>query len=500
MPAERHTSKDETMHTTETDELCYTPASQLAQMIRDRTLSPVELVDALLDRIERVEPAINSYVAVDRDGARKAASRAAEDLLVKEKEELGVLHGVPISFKDLTPTAGLRTTFGSEVFANHVPEHDALIVTRAKAAGAITLGKTTTPEFGSGSVTESRLTGITRNPWNTDYTTGGSSGGAAAATVAGISPLATGSDGGGSIRVPSSLCGAVGLKASTGRIPHSNEFDPFQVVTTVGPITRTVADNALLLSVMAGYDPYQPYSIPDSPDFMAAVTNPDVRGLRIAYSRDLGAGPVQAEVLDAMDAAARAFEELGAIVDIVDISLPEPMDYFVSYWGQQAAMEIHEDGADLNALTELAHLVVAAARRLSVDDFIETSFIKRSAIFRAFADVFSTHDLMIWPTTKMTAYPHHATAGAPTHIGEHKIVVPDKYDPEMYGALQNQMFTEAISHAGLPAITVPAAFTPDGLPVGLQIASRQYDDYGVLHAAAAYELARPWTSHRPDLR
>lgn len=487
------------MNYTEADDLCYTPAAELARLIRERELSPVEITDALLDRIKRVDPAINSYVTVDHDGARKAAATAADEVLAKEKNDLGALHGVPISFKDLTQTAGLRTTFGSEVFADHVPDQDALIVSRAKAAGAITLGKTTTPEFGSGSVTESRLTGITRNPWNTEYTTGGSSGGAAAATAAGISPLATGSDGGGSIRVPSSLCGTVGLKASSGRIPHSTEFDPFQVVTTVGPITRTVTDNALLLSVIAGYDPYQPYSIPDSPDFMAAVTNPDVRGLRIAYSRDLGAGPVQAEVITALDAAAAAFEELGATVDLVEIALPDPMDYFVSYWGQQAAMEIQEEGADLSALTDLAHLVVAAARKLSVDDFITTSFTHRSAIFRAFADVFSSYDLMIWPTTKMVAYPHHGVAGAPTHIGEHKIEVPAKYDPTMYGALQNQMFTEAVSHAGLPAITVPAGFTPDGLPVGLQIASRQYNDYGVLRAAAAFELARPWAARRPTL-
>jgi Asp-tRNA(Asn)/Glu-tRNA(Gln) amidotransferase A subunit family amidase len=481
------------------DDLCFTPARELAALIRERELSPVELVDALLDRIDRVDPAINCYVTVDREGARNAAAQVADSLLTRDKGELGPLYGVPISYKDLTPTAGLRTTFGSELFADHVPDQDALIVARAKAAGAITLGKTTTPEFGSDGVTESRLTGITRNPWNTDYTTGGSSGGAAAATVAGISPLATGSDGGGSIRVPSSLCGAVGLKASSGRIPHSIEFDSFNVVTTVGPITRTVADNALLLSVIAGYDRYQPYSIPDKPDFLAAVTNPDVRGRRIAYSLDLGAGPIQAEVREAVDAAAKTFEELGAIVEPVDISLPDPMDYFVSYWGQQAAVEAVEEGVDLSALSDLGAAVVAAARKLTTDDFVRTSFQTRSAIFRAFADVFANHELMIWPTTKMVAYPHHAVAGAPTHIGAHEIAVPEKYDPEMYRGLQNQMFTEAVSHAGLPAITVPAGFTPEGLPAGLQLASHQYDDWGVLRAAAAFEQARPWAARRPPL-
>jgi Asp-tRNA(Asn)/Glu-tRNA(Gln) amidotransferase A subunit family amidase len=479
------------------DDLCFTPATELVHMIRARDVSPVEIVDALLDRIERVDPLVNAFVTLDAEAAREHAARATDEVMAKDPRELGPLHGIPTTFKDLTETAGLRTTFGSEKYADHIPDEDALIVARTRSAGAIVLGKTTTPEFGSGSVTESRLTGITNNPWNLELTTGGSSGGAAASVVAGMGPLATGSDGGGSIRVPSSLCGAVGLKASSGRIPHSIEGPAFELVGVVGPITRTVADNALFLSVLAGYDPQQPHSLPDRPDFLRAVDAPSVAGMRIAYSKDLGAGPVEPDVGVALDAAAAAFADLGAVVETIEISLPDPLDYFVSYWGQLALYE--KDGVSAEDLTDLGQEVVALARKLKVEDFIETAFVTRSAIFAAFARVFDHYDLMIWPTTKMVAYPHHAVVGAPTHIGPHEIEVPSKYPASMVGAVQNQMFTEAVSHAGLPAISIPAGFTPGGLPVGLQIASRQYDDYGVLNAAAAFEQARPWTDRRPAL-
>lgn len=485
------------MDTAAADELCFTPATELAARIRNRELSPVELVDALLSRIERVEPVLNTYVTVLAEQARAAAATAADEVVALPPEALGPLHGVPVSIKDLTPTKGIRTTYGSPRFADHVPDEDALIVTRIREAGAILLGKTTTPEFGLHSVTESELTGVTRNPWHPDRTTGGSSGGAAAAVAAGISPLATGSDGGGSIRVPAALCGVVGLKASPGRIPNGAESSPYDTVSVVGPITRTVADNALLLSVVAGYDPDQPFSIPDKPDFVAAIREASVAGLKVAYSPDLGAGPIEPDVATAVAAAARAFEELGAAVEEVAISLPDPVDYFLATWGPLIAVDLREMGLTHDMVPAHTADFVRAAEKLTLDDYVTAAFTTRAEIRRVFATVFDTYDLMIWPTTKMTAYPHVGDRGGPAQIAGVEVGGRGHLSDVLVRTLQNQLFTEAVAHAGYPAITVPAGFTQEGLPVGLQIAGRQYDDVAVLRAAAAFEAVRPWADHRP---
>ncbi|MFG2731587.1 amidase [Streptomyces canus] len=481
------------------NDLCFTPATELAAMIKKRELSPVELVEAVLARAERVEPTVNAYVTLLADEARAAAARAADQVVNTAGDELGALHGIPLAIKDLTPTKGIRTTFGSVQFKDHVPQEDALIVTRARAAGAILLGKTTTAEFGMHSVTETELTGITRNPWNPERTVGGSSGGSAAAVAAGIGPLATGSDGGGSIRVPAAMCGVVGLKASPGRIPHSVEFNAYETSAVVGPITRTVADNALLLSVLAGYDPHQPFSIPDKPDFPAAVLGASVAGLRVAYSPDLGAGPVEPEVARAVEEAVRAFEELGASVEPVDIALPDPVEYFLRYWGSLSRMEFEHVGASVDDAGPLMADFVRATEKFTATDFARTAFVTRAEIRRAFATVFDTYDLMIWPTTKMAAYPHVGDRGGPAEVAGVSVHGRHGLSDLTVRALQNQLFTEAVSHAGYPALTVPAGFTAEGLPVGLQIASRQYDDVAVLRAGAAFEAARPWADKRPSL-
>lgn len=233
------------------DLLCDMPATELARAIRERAVSPVEAVQAVLARIERVDPLVNAFVTVTAEQALTAAREAERQVTATSAEQLAPLHGVPITVKDLTDTAGVRTTYGSVAFKDHVPQRDTLAWSRLKAAGAILVGKTCTPEFGALGVTESPLTGITNNPWDTSRTAGGSSGGAAAAVASGLAPLAWGSDGGGSIRIPASCCGVVGLKASTGRIPVYGEGDVYGLVSTSGPLTRTVADAALMLHVTA---------------------------------------------------------------------------------------------------------------------------------------------------------------------------------------------------------------------------------------------------------
>src|SRR5262245_15011512 len=287
------------------DELCWTSAADLAAAIRDRKLSPVEVTNALLARIDAVNPRVNAYCTVVADRAR-AEARAAE-AAVMHGNALGPLHGVPISFKDLTPTAGIRTTFGSKIFEHHVPEDDAIVVERARAAGAILIGKTNTPEFGCKGVTDNLIFGHTRNPWRLDRVAGGSSGGAAAAVAAGLGSIAEGSDLAGSVRIPAAVCGVVGLKPSLGRGARWPTLNAWTGLSHVGPLTRTVRDAALALSVWARPDERDPQSLPATGEDFARAAEGGARGLRIGFSSDLGYAPVDPEVRSITGAAAKVF-------------------------------------------------------------------------------------------------------------------------------------------------------------------------------------------------
>lgn len=481
-----------TSRTSEIDDLCFTPAVDLALALRRKELSSREIVEALLDRIDRVNPGVNAFVTLLAEQALGQARAADHKAVTHAGAELGALHGLPVTVKDLTPTAGVRTTFGHPAFRDHVPNEDGVIWARLKAAGAILLAKTATPAFGEHSITESKVHGVTNNPWDRTRTVGGSSGGAAASVAAGMGPLATGSDGGGSIRVPSALCGVVGLKASRGRIPYRGDGSPLDQVTVVGPITRTVRDNAMMLNVIAGPDPYEMFALQDSGfDYLAALAGASVAGLRIAYSPDLGAPPIEPEVREVVRQAALAFDsDLGAHVDEVAIELPDPLDYFADWWSPQAAMSFE----DLEALEEgvdpdpQLRPILEHARTMSAVDYARVQFGKREEIHRAFAEVFLDHDILVWPSTPMVAFPHPGESGGPTIVAGQQVRFPP---------LQNQRYTEAISHAGYPAITVPAGWTSEGLPVGLQIAGRHAADASVLIAAAAFEEVRSWTGRRP---
>ncbi|MGN6680267.1 MAG: amidase [Streptosporangiaceae bacterium] len=484
----------QTLRTAEIDELCFTPAVELRALLRRGQLSSRELVGALLDRIERVNPAVNAFVTLLGEKALEQAGLADELAAKAGGAELGALHGIPVTVKDLTPTAGVRTTFGHPAFRDHVPEEDGVMWARLKAAGAILLGKTATPPFGGGSTTESEVHGVTGNPWDLARTAGGSSGGAAASVAAGMGPLATGSDGGGSIRVPSALCGVVGLKASRGRIPFGGDGSPLEQVCVVGPITRTVRDNAMMLNVVAGPDPFEMFAIQETGvDYLAALEGASVAGLRIAYSPDLGAPPIEPEVREIVRQAASAFAiDLGAHVDEIAINLPDVFDYFAAWWGPQDAMlteDLKAPGGDVDPDPQHQPLL-DKAYAMSAVDFARVQFEQREVLHRAFAEVFVDHDLLVWPTTPMAAYPHPGEARGPVTVDGQQARLP---------GLQNQRYTEAIAHAGYPAITVPAGWTADGLPVGLQIAGHHAADAAVLKAAAAFEDARPWATRRPAL-
>lgn len=477
------------------DELCFTPAVELTAAIRGKDLSPVELMEAILDRIDRVNPKLNAFVTLLGDQALEGAQRAEQELVDKPLEELGPLHGMPITVKDLSPTAGVRTTFGSLLYEDYVPDEDAMIWARLKAAGGILVGKTTTPEMGMHSVTESPLTGITNNPWDTTRTTGGSSGGAAAAVAAGMGPLATGSDGGGSIRVPSSICGTVGLKASIGRIPENSEISPWETVSVVGPITRTVADNALMLNSIAGPSPDVPFSLLETGfDFLADLDGANVDGLRIALSPDLGYPGIEPEVAEGLTQAAEVFEtDLGAKVESIELNLPDPFEYFVKYWGPSGyayVLELEAEGKDLTKCHPIVREYIKRAKDMTAAEHYITAMATRTELHQEFANVFKDYDLLIFPTTAMVAYPHPGELGGPAEVGGRKSV---------RATLENQRLTEAIAHAMYPAISIPCGFTDEGLPIGLQIAAGHGEDAAVLRAAAAFESARPWADRRPEL-
>ncbi|MEK7385771.1 MAG: amidase family protein, partial [candidate division NC10 bacterium] len=295
-------------------DLCFTPATELVSLIRRRKVSPLEVTRALLARIERVNPPLNAYVTVAAEQAVETAKWATAAL--KRRARVGPLHGVPVSIKDLTLTKGIRTTEGSKIFEHRVPDQDALIVERLKAAGAIVLGKTNTPEFGAGGNTFNAVFGPTRNPWNPALTSGGSTGGGAVALATGMGPLAQGSDLGGSLRLPAAFCGVVGFRTSPGLVPvwpAQVAWDPWSVQ---GPMARTVADTALMLSAIAGPDPRAPLSYAvDTRAFGRAVREPKIKGLSVAWGGDLGVTPVDDEVLKICHGAMSVFRKLGARVE-----------------------------------------------------------------------------------------------------------------------------------------------------------------------------------------
>ena len=305
------------------DDLAFMPATTLAAAIRSRKLSPVEVTRAILERIERLNPRLNAYLTVDGEGAMQAARRAEQ--AVVDGAELGPLHGVPVSVKDLVCTRGLRTTFGSLLHQEYVPDHDAGAVERLREAGAIILGKTNTPEFGLMGTTENRLGEPCRNPWNPERTSGGSSGGAGSAVAAGLGPLALGTDGGGSVRIPSGFCGVFGLKPTFGRVPHHSDFGGWGTLSVTGPIARTVADAALMLDVMVGPHPEDPYAVPAPRRPFRQAMKGDLHGLRAAWSGDLGYGAVDPEVRRTAEAAARRFADFGCIVEEDHPGIEDPL-------------------------------------------------------------------------------------------------------------------------------------------------------------------------------
>jgi Asp-tRNA(Asn)/Glu-tRNA(Gln) amidotransferase A subunit family amidase len=464
-------------------DLIWLSAAELAPMIAGRHVSPVEVIDAVLARLEQVNPKINAFVTVTAEQARDAA-RDAEKRVLAGPEGLPALFGVPVTVKDLQDTAGIRTTYGCLSWTGHVPDRDCITVERLKAAGAIIVGKTTTPEIGALGVTESHLTGTTGTPWDPGRTSGGSSGGAAAAVAAGIAPLALGSDGGGSIRVPAACCGVVGHKASPGRIPIRGNTDPD---LAEGPLTRTVLDAALMLGVLAGPHHEDRFSLPGTgEDYAGAVKRAEMTGLRIAYSPDLGQGPVDPQVRSAVEAALGAAEKAGAVVEPVTMDMPDAIDFFVQYWGPSYLSEL--EMLSPQDRWPLMDEIAAAARKVSAAQVSSAMRETKTKIYDTFNKILQQSDILVTPTIPVPPFPHAGDKGGVDVVDGRRVRHPGLFFHRL---------TEPPSHAGLPAITIPCGFTPDGLPVGMQITGPLHADAAVLTAAAAFEQAVPWAGRKP---
>jgi Asp-tRNA(Asn)/Glu-tRNA(Gln) amidotransferase A subunit family amidase len=473
------------------DELAYTPATELAAAIAARRVSALEVTQTLLARIDRLNPLVNAYCTVTADLAL-AAARSADERL-RRGEAPGPLHGVPISIKDLTPTAGIRTTFGSQAFEHHVPGEDAVVVERVRRAGAIILGKTNTPELGAKSVTDNAIFGHTRNPWRLDRIPGGSSGGAGAALAAGLGPLAEGSDFAGSIRIPSSCCGVAGLKPSLGRVPNypsllapAGSLNGFTGFFTSGPMARTVRDVALLLAVMAGPDDRDPQSLPATGEDFGRAPEGGIAGLRVAWSPDLGYARVDPEVRAITTAAARAFTALGCAVEEAHPGFSNPESTFLDLASpiRRAACEPYLDTMRQRMDPMLFERITRTDGMSALHH--ELAQHHRTAHWHIVRRFFERYDVLLTPTLSVAPFPIGSTH-------------PAEIDGQPAAYFDWFPFTFPFNLTGQPAMSVPCGFTRDGVPVGLQIVGRRFADATVLRAAAAFEAARPWAHRRPTL-
>ncbi|HUO62822.1 MAG TPA: amidase family protein [Terriglobales bacterium] len=470
-------------------DLCFTPASELARLYRSRKVSPLEVMRAVLERVDRVNPLVNAVVTLDREAAMNQARRATA-ALARRSAALGPLHGIPVGIKDVTPTKGMRTTFGSKLFEDHVPAEDAAVVERLKAAGAIVLGKTNTPEFAFGPNTVNAVFGATRNPWNLALSAGGSSGGSAAALATGMCPIAQGTDLGGSLRGPAALCGVVGFRTTPGLIPRYPEVLAWDSYSVEGPMARTTGDTALLLSVMAGpADARAPMNYAADPKpFLAAVRQPSVKGSRIAWTPDLGGlVTVDPEIATACAESARIFRTLGARVERASPDMRDVPEIVALTRGFLMVAR-HADKLDRWRDQLQAGLVENTVQGLAMTSRdVARGELLRTQLWHRVHAFFESRDLWLTPTTAVPPFPIELP---------HAMEIGGKPAGK---TLQRSFLTYAFSVLGLPAISVPCGFTRDGLPIGLQIVGRPRQEAAVLRAAAAFEAAQPWAHRMPPV-
>ena len=466
-------------------DICFMPATEQARRIRAKELSAREVMEAHLTQIDRVNPAVNAIVTLlperAMDGARAADGALAHGAVV------GPLHGLPIAHKDLFLTKGIRTTYGSRIYADFVPDQDMLIVERMRAAGAITIGKTNTPEFGAGSQTFNEVFGATLNPYDLTKTCGGSSGGAAVALACGMVPLADGSDLGGSLRNPANFCNVVGFRTAPGRVPVYPVRDAWSPFSVEGPMARTVLDVALFLSVLAGPDRRVPISIAKSGSTFLQPLDRDFRGVRIAWNRDFGGLPVDARVTAAIDAQRHVFAALGCIIDDGSPDFRDADEIFKTWraWRFELAYgELLKTHRHLMKDTVIWN--TEAGQHITGPQLARIES-KRTELYHRVREFMETYEFMICPVNQVP----------PFDVQQRYITEINGVQLETYIDWMRSCYF--ITVTGLPAISVPCGFTPEGLPVGVQIVGRHQDELGVLQLAYAFEQATQCWQQRPPI-
>ena len=469
-------------------ELCFSTATDIAQWIRTGDISAREVMAAHLEQIERVNPTVNAIVTIlDGDTLMESALSADETLAKSGPDNLGPLHGLPVGIKDLQPTAGIRTTYGSPIFKDFVPTEDSLTVQRYKDAGAIVIGKTNTPEFGAGSQTFNEVFGTTLNPYDLTKTCGGSSGGATVALACGMMPIAQGSDFGGSLRNPAAWSNVVGMRNSIGTVPVHPAPLGYTSESVTGGMGRTVADVVLQLVALAGPDPRVPSSLMQPSSVFAQPLERDFAGTRIAWSRSVGGTPIDSAINETLDAQRHFLEELGCIVEDAEPPLQDAGEIFHVL---RAAIFAHQHEANIRDHRDLVKETIIwnaeQGMRLTALD-VKKAEERRTALYARMAEFMSGYDYVMLPVTSVP--PFSADLEYPTTVAGQPLT----------NYLEWMSPCSSITVTGLPAISIPAGFDQDGLPTGLQIVGRQRADFSVLQMAYAFEQATQYWRKRPAL-
>lgn len=465
-------------------DICFLNATEMAALIRRKKLSAREVMEAHLKQIERVNPRVNAIVTLAAEQALENARKADESQA--KGAVLGVLHGLPIAHKDLVDTVGIRTTYGSRIFRDHIPKSDAILVEHTKKAGAITLGKTNTPEFGAGSQTFNEVFGATRNPYDLTKTCGGSSGGAAVSLACGMVPLADGSDSGGSLRNPAAWAGIVGFRPSPGRVPSPSIGNAWATIGVSGPMARTVPDVALFLSAIAGPDSRCPISIAEPGARFAGKLDRSFKGVRVAWFKDLGGIPFDRRVRDAVNAQRKVFESLGCIVEEAEPDLSGAHESYSmlrawSYLSQAENVRAHRDLVKKTILFDYDR-----GMKLSATD-LHRAMSLRADVWNHMRQFMQKYEYFIVPSTQVPPFD-----------------ITQEYVTEIEG-VKMETYTDwmrccyLITATECPSLSMPSGYTPEGLPVGFQIVGRHRDEWSVLQLAHAFEQATLANRRRPSV-
>lgn len=466
-----------------TTNLCFLPATELLHLLRNKEISAREVLSAHLTQIERVNPKVNAIVTLVAEQAIEEADRI--DAEIMRGEVAGPLHGLPIAHKDLQNTRGIRTTYGSPIYRDFVPTTDSLVVERLKGAGAITIGKTNVPEFGAGSQTFNPVFGATRNPYDLTKTTGGSSGGAAAALASGLIPMADGSDMGGSLRNPANFCNVVGFRPSPGRVTSWPVELGWFTLSVDGPMARTVSDVALLLSVLAGPDARSPIALSDPGSMFAQPLDRDFKGTRIAWV-DLGL-PYETDVKTVVDLNRSVFESIGCMVEETEPNFSDADEIFKTWraWSFEAGLsgeyQKHKDQLKDTVIWNIEQGLKLTGPQLAQIE------LKRTQLFHRLREFMEQYEFLILPVSQVL--PFDVNQPYPTEINGEKMTTYIDWMKSCY----------YISTVGNPALSVPGGFTESGLPVGVQIVGRHRDDFGVLQLGYAFEQATGHWKRHPDI-